>query len=48
MKSGSFKSKDGTQFRTHAYRNVKTGKVVELKTKLADLERLQAMEGGTP
>ena len=34
IRSSSFKAADGTSFEVHAYRNVRTGEVFELKTKL--------------
>jgi hypothetical protein len=33
VRSSNFKASDGTSFETHAYQNVKTGAVVEIKTK---------------
>lgn len=33
IRSSNYKASDGTSFETHAYQNVKTGQVVELKTK---------------
>lgn len=33
IRSSNFKAADGTSFEIHAYRNVQTGEVVELKTK---------------
>jgi len=48
VRSGSFTAKDGTKFEIHAYRNTKTGKTVELKTKIVELERLAEQAGGGP
>jgi filamentous hemagglutinin len=33
IRSSNFKAADGTSFEIHAYRNVRTGEAVELKTK---------------
>ncbi len=33
IRSSNFKAADGTSFEVHAYRNIRTGEVVELKTK---------------
>lgn len=33
IRSGNFRAPDGASFETHAYKNVRTGEVVELKTK---------------
>ena len=35
VKSSNSRNSDGTSFETHAYRNEKTGSLVELKTKLS-------------
>lgn len=36
VRSSAYEAADGTQFRTHWYKNMKTGQVVEFKTKLKD------------
>lgn len=33
IRSSNFKAADGVSFETHAYKNIQTGQVVELKTK---------------
>ena len=47
VSSKSFSAKDGTHIQVHGYRNVNNGKVVELKTKVKDLEGLPDRIGGS-